>query len=599
MSMPDGATLLSNDAVYLRCIVTWSKEDGDKEEIAWGLVQETKSKMDSAIGDIVRKNLGPDFHVRETRLSRGSIEVLVIIGTIGTIYYAVSKYKNFVESIQLLKTQLADLLKGYVDSQNNQSIAVTTTWTPGPALVRPVIPRRNVAQSFLLWCAGTDQDALINCPKSEVIKQAGYGSLVLIPAMLALISMGYAISTLTNQLYISSSIGLVWAIIVFMLDRFIVSTFRKQESIPKDLRSVSFIGRFLLAALIGLVIAHPLIMLIFDKSINAKLDDQKRAEEQRINKLYDERIEPFNQRKALLNDEMIRLNQDIKQKEDELRTEKNKYRRRDIKQIVTRRFRKHEDRNKQIQEGVKSIDEDIAKLQEERTENLREFSQPHDYLAKEAALGQLIDSSRTVFWTQMIIIGLFVLIDILPISFKVLTGKGTYDYVLESLNRKAIHKNRVDEESHAELLEKVLEYRKQKIHEIMQTRRQQLNVPATLDDDIDTILRQSVLWSTVPIVATERFYGIPPGNSESNTVMATHSGSEKLSDLIKKKVKDKSTDLILSLVCIPLQAVALFLYFVFSHRDIWQFISITTTFQVFVLFIFNFALNALLKLFVR
>ena len=81
--------------------------------------------------------------------------------------------------------------------------------------------------NFFVWAAGSDREVLDRCGQSEHIKHAGYGGLVLVPALLGLFSMVYAISTLTDKWWVYTSAGIVWAAIVFVFDRFIVSTFRK------------------------------------------------------------------------------------------------------------------------------------------------------------------------------------------------------------------------------------------------------------------------------------------------------------------------------------------------------------------------------------
>jgi Domain of unknown function (DUF4407) len=46
---------------------------------------------------------------------------------------------------------------------------------------------------FFIWCAGSDKTLLSQCTTSERTKHIGFGSLVLIPAILGFISMTYAL----------------------------------------------------------------------------------------------------------------------------------------------------------------------------------------------------------------------------------------------------------------------------------------------------------------------------------------------------------------------------------------------------------------------
>ena len=84
---------------------------------------------------------------------------------------------------------------------------------------------------FLLWCSGSNPDLIEKSPRSEHIKHAGYGALVLIPAVLALFTMTYALSTVTDHWYFYVPAGICWAAIIFFADRFLVSSFRKANNL--------------------------------------------------------------------------------------------------------------------------------------------------------------------------------------------------------------------------------------------------------------------------------------------------------------------------------------------------------------------------------
>ena len=146
MSLLDSTTILSGDIAYLRFVMTWQNEDWQRENKAWELLRETKPLLDDQIRETVRKQMGAEFSVRDVVLVRGSIEVVVIIGT---VYYVTSKYKNFIESIGLLKSQLKGLIRGHVDPQSIEPITMTDTWVPGPALASSGIGARRIASDDL------------------------------------------------------------------------------------------------------------------------------------------------------------------------------------------------------------------------------------------------------------------------------------------------------------------------------------------------------------------------------------------------------------------------------------------------------------------
>ncbi|HUM47394.1 MAG TPA: DUF4407 domain-containing protein [Chitinophagales bacterium] len=161
---------------------------------------------------------------------------------------------------------------------------------------------KQTAYQFLIWCSGSNPDVLAKCPRSEHIKHAGYGALILIPAVLALFTMTYAISTFTEHWYMYVPAGMCWAVIIFFADRFLISSFRKANNLrmpgttPRsievknllhDFFSFAFLSRFVLAAFIGVGIAHPFTLLYFHKDIEQVMAANKVLAEQTIRNDHD------------------------------------------------------------------------------------------------------------------------------------------------------------------------------------------------------------------------------------------------------------------------------------------------------------------------
>ncbi len=130
-------------------------------------------------------------------------------------------------------------------------------------------------KNFFWMCSGADPDLLNNSPKSEQIKYAGIGGTIFFTAVMAFISSSYALYTVFDTIYISMAFGLIWGLLIFNLDRFIVSTIKKRDSFWKELIQAS--PRIVLAIIIAIVISKPLEMKIFEKEINQVLLTQKNA----------------------------------------------------------------------------------------------------------------------------------------------------------------------------------------------------------------------------------------------------------------------------------------------------------------------------------
>ena len=114
---------------------------------------------------------------------------------------------------------------------------------------------------FLWWCAGADEKILLYCSYSDHVKYLGIGGVVLATAFMAALSMGFALHTIFDGTWgVTIPVAFIWALIVFNLDRFIVSSTGKGDG--ESTISWSELGnaapRLLMAILLGLTISAPL-----------------------------------------------------------------------------------------------------------------------------------------------------------------------------------------------------------------------------------------------------------------------------------------------------------------------------------------------------
>jgi hypothetical protein len=128
-------------------------------------------------------------------------------------------------------------------------------------------------KNFFWWCAGADDHILAQCPKSEHIKFGGIGATVLFTGILASLSGGYALYTVFDSVAFAVAFGLLWGAVIFNLDRFIVSTLRKEGRFGREFLQV--LPRILLALVLAIVISKPLELRIFEKEIESVLQEKK------------------------------------------------------------------------------------------------------------------------------------------------------------------------------------------------------------------------------------------------------------------------------------------------------------------------------------
>lgn len=118
---------------------------------------------------------------------------------------------------------------------------------------------------FFIFCSAADIELLKKCPKSEHQKYAGVGATVFFTGLLACASGGYALYTAFKVVWLSLLLGVFWGLLVFNLDRFLVSTMKKSRGKLTELFQIT--PRLLLAVLLAIVISTPLELKILRRKL--------------------------------------------------------------------------------------------------------------------------------------------------------------------------------------------------------------------------------------------------------------------------------------------------------------------------------------------
>lgn len=349
---------------------------------------------------------------------------------------------------------------------------------------------------FFIWSAGADHEALKNCPRTEQIKFAGYGGLVLIPAVLALFAMTYAVSTIVDKALLYLGAGIIFACIVFIIDRFIVSTFRKSDSIVKDVFSMIFITRIIFASFIGFIVAHPLVMRIFETSILKEIENSNIAYIEDVRNKYAQKIDSVN-REIFAYEQMLRFKEsEIVKAEDEFRLEMNGeegkssgYRGYGIiaKKLEAKQERKLSELNElksTLEPKFEQWEKEKSIINDQRDEILKSQEINKDYLARTVALEDLSERNKAVRITKVFLILFFVFIDILPVTFKVISRKESYEDLIDKKNKNALKKNIHDDDVYQEYLKGYTEARLEKIANLISVEKEKDSFLGKIKDDL-------------------------------------------------------------------------------------------------------------------
>jgi hypothetical protein len=134
---------------------------------------------------------------------------------------------------------------------------------------------------FLWWCAGADKRILRYSCYSDHVKYFGIGGVVLATGFMAFLSMSFAMHTIFGNWAVTMLIALAWALIVFNIDRFIVSSTGKgiEGSDEARIRPAEWWNaapRLIMAVVLGFTISAPLETRIFAKEIEREWNDTKK-----------------------------------------------------------------------------------------------------------------------------------------------------------------------------------------------------------------------------------------------------------------------------------------------------------------------------------
>lgn len=333
---------------------------------------------------------------------------------------------------------------------------------------------------FLWWCAGAHQQLLKKYP-SEQIKYAGLGGVILATFVLATLSAGYAIHSVFNNWLITVFFAITWGLIIFNFDRFIVSTMRKY-GVSRRRQVWMAVPRIALALLIGLTIARPLELKIFEKEINTKVTENIHSKIQLNDSLLQIENAALTQnttaernrltaRKLAIEDTLHQLQQAYLQEADGTGGSGH----RGIENITRLKMNAYNQAAvqfgpelNQLATGIQQQDSILnsanAGLEQKRKQYEAATAANIGFLERNKALSDLSGQEGSVFWATFLISMLIILIEIGPVLSKLMMPVGPYDIALakEELLHMAASENDIRQDKEIYYEKKKVFYRKQK-----------------------------------------------------------------------------------------------------------------------------------------
>jgi hypothetical protein len=355
-------------------------------------------------------------------------------------------------------------------SENNNSIGMNELVDYQKKTYSPFMER---IMKFLWKCGGADAQILQYAPYSDHIKNAGIGGVVLATSVMATIAMGFAMHVIfggsSGNWGITIPVALIWGLIIFNLDRFIVSTV-KGDGTEKITGSewISMLPRLIMAIIIGLTISAPLETQIFQQEI--KREWGLSMDQLALSKKYEiEQIEITHN--SEINSKVTKLESDAKAQQlivdkwskafeeeasgmrggrgigPEAKAMKIQL---DSATVKLNRIESERDSLRSIQK----VNENLIKHKQDSVMALVKKEKPgfldqimmlerlsssgktvpkFDPATNKIVKGQQIEIYGSAFWPIWLVRLLFMIVEIAPVIFKFMIWKSSYDYMQDNV----------------------------------------------------------------------------------------------------------------------------------------------------------------------
>ncbi|MTH15663.1 DUF4407 domain-containing protein [Flavobacterium sp. LC2016-01] len=322
------------------------------------------------------------------------------------------------------------------------------------------LPESSALMRFLWKCAGGDRYLLERATYSDQIKYMCLGGIVFATGALAGIAGGYAFYTIfeprgsaienpidLQTICIALFFGIVWGLMIFNIDRFIVTSTGKGDGTEAitvgELKSA--LPRILMGMIIAMTISKPVEIRMFKTEIDIKLREKQLEQQAEYQKKVDK---TYADREKLLTAEFGNIAKDRNALNERIKIAEQAY-----TDNLMGKGEKVPAGNGPLSKALKSQLDDLSNqlktFDNQNGKDLAELNKRKDFLRIEKdkarsdntkianGLDGLLERIKIAhevagFWISLFITLLFMAIELTPIFFKLMLTKTTYDYLAEN-----------------------------------------------------------------------------------------------------------------------------------------------------------------------
>lgn len=322
------------------------------------------------------------------------------------------------------------------------------------------LPKSGTIMRFLWKCAGGDRYLLERATYSDQIKYMCLGGIVFATGALAGIAGGYAFYTIFEErgsaiensvdmqtVGLSIFFGIIWGLMIFNIDRFIVTSTGKGDGTEAitmgELKSA--LPRILMGMIIAMTISKPVEIRMFKTEIDIKLREKQLEQQAEYQAKVDK---TFADREKLLVADFGKIESQRTDLLNRIKDYENQYRK-ETSEGMGGRGQGEGPVAKALKREQAKLEVELQRFDGANSDELNELNikKKELRLSKEKERGNnekiangldgLLERIKIAhevagFWISLFITLLFMAIELTPIFFKLMLTKTTYDYLSEN-----------------------------------------------------------------------------------------------------------------------------------------------------------------------
>lgn len=291
---------------------------------------------------------------------------------------------------------------------------------------------------FLWWLSTAEADIIQHC-KVDRNRYAITGLTVLCTWIFATLAWTYFFFTVSNNYITVLLSGFFMGFIILCIDRALI----KSINAKNKFKLLPLLFRFLLAGTIGVFMAQPALLFLFDKEVHVQLSIDNAAKlkskQQQINTLYQERELQLRENKKQIQSELNNKYNEVAEARKAFIAETDgtggsgKIGLSTIalakKQQYDALATAYEMMRQQYASNLSQIEQDLQSLTAEKQTEINEFKKLMNdgFLNRIEALNNLIRNNSTLQFRYYLIVMILLLIELMPVIAKLLLPQGSYE----------------------------------------------------------------------------------------------------------------------------------------------------------------------------